>query len=65
MALKISFVCPSCGKKVMGLLSVWEYGEAEKEDNPILLKPTICQSGGLYGCYVECPACGENIDVFD
>jgi len=65
MALKITFECPHCHKMIRGLLAIWEYSDAKKEDNPILLKPCSCESGGLYACYIECPECGEDIDVFE
>ena len=65
MSLKITFKCPHCNRAVMGLMSVWEYSDAEEKDNPILLIPRVCESSGLYDCYIECPICGEDISVMD
>ena len=65
MALKVSFVCPHCGAKITGLLSMWEYSEAKEEDNPLLLIPRLCESCGLYGCYIKCPKYMAEINVFD
>lgn len=63
-SLRVSFECPHCKQQVTGFLGVWEHGEVPPlEEHPILLKPCVCDSGGLYACYVECPKCEQDIVV--
>lgn len=67
MSLKISFRCPHCNKINNGLLGIWDtfLSDIPENENILLLKLNSCQSAGLYGAYVECLKCGEDIDLME
>lgn len=66
MSLKIAAICPICGGRIEGYLGLWDGSiEPPEEGKAILLKLNSCQSGGLYGCYIECPVCSQEIDLMD
>ena len=61
--LMVEFDCPHCGHHVSGLLAVWSYYETDDSVQPILLMPAMADSCGLYGMYIRCPLCDNDIDV--
>lgn len=65
MSQKINFICPECDKSIEGHLALWDMEEPPKGEKAILLKLNSCASGGLYGVYIECPDCGQDIDLMD
>ena len=63
MSLHIRFQCPMCRRKIEGDLSRWHYSERISKV-PIFLQ--IRSSGcGVHSSKIECPKCGEGIDLDD
>ena len=57
-----SFICPQCKNKIEGIEIHW-HDDSWNCKKPMVLHIQSCVSGGIYGVYVECPICDNEIDI--